>query len=159
MQTALPAKPTDPKADLSGLISLPNATARTLARSNPCGLRDECALALRMVEPVHPAVFAVEFERMALHYWEGRLSPAEEKVVKTDWLRLMGHLPGDLMREAVDRYLLSPKRFRPTPGQLLEMVADDLRYRQAIAKRASETLALLGAENGVYAPIGQEIEG
>lgn len=98
-----------------------------------------------MVEPIHPAVFAAEFERMALHFWEGRLTPAEEKIVKADWLRLMGHIPADLMREAVDRYLLSTARFRPTPGQLLDVIASDLRYRQSLANRATEALKLLEA--------------
>ena len=142
----------EPKPDPSGLTSLPTATARELVRQNPSGLRAECDAALRMVEPIRPEVFAVEFERMLVHYWHGALSVAEGRVLRADWLRLLGHLPADLMREGVDRYLLSTNRHKPTPGVFLELVAADLRYRQALAKRANETLALLTAANDSPAP-------
>lgn len=100
-----------------------------------------------MVEPIRPEVFAVEFERMLVHYWHGALSVQEGRVLRSDWLRLLGHLPADLMREGVDRYLLSKNRHKPTPGVFLELVEADLRYRQALAKRANETLALLDSAN------------
>lgn len=137
-----------PTPDPCGLTSLPTATARELVRQNPEGLRGECYAALRMAEPIQPEVFAVEFERMVVHYWHGGLSTGEAKVLRADWLRLLGHLPADLMREGVDRYLLSTNRHKPTPGVFLELVAADLRYRQALAKRANETLALLNAPEG-----------
>lgn len=124
---------------------MPTATARELVRQNPSGLQGECYAALRMAEPIRPEAFAVEFERMVVHYWHGGLSTGEAKVLRADWLRLLGHLPADLMREGVDRYLLSTNRHKPTPGVFLELVAADLRYRQALAKRANETLALLNA--------------
>lgn len=113
---------------------------------NPSGLRAECETALALVEPVKAEVFAVEFERMVVHYWHGGLSAGESRVLRTDWLRLLGHLPADLMREGVDRYLLSTNRHKPTPGVFLEQIAPDLRYRQALAKRARETLDLLNAQ-------------
>lgn len=100
-----------------------------------------------MIEPIRPEVFAVEFERMVVHYWHGGLSTGEAKVLRADWLRLLGRLPADLMREGVDRYLLSTNRHKPTPGVFLEMIEADLRYRRALAKRATETLALLNDTN------------
>jgi|GEM_PF-1461319 len=105
-------------------------------------------MALSMVEPIRPEVFAVEFERMVVHYWHGGLSTGEARVLRADWLRLLGHLPEDLMRAGVDRYLLSTNRHKPTPGVFLEQIASDLRYRQALAKRATETLALLDQTEG-----------
>lgn len=102
-------------------------------------------MALAMVEPIRPEVFAVEFERMLVHYWHGALSVAEGRVLRADWLRLLGHLPADLMREGVDRYLLSKNRHKPTPGVFLELVEADLRFRQALARRATDTVALLDA--------------
>ena len=131
-----------------GLTSLPSGTARQLAQARPSGLRDECRMALSMVEPIRPEVFAVEFERMVVHYWHGGLSTGEARVLRADWLRLLGHLPEDLMRAGVDRYLLSTNRHKPTPGVFLEQIASDLRYRQALAKRATETLALLDQTEG-----------
>lgn len=99
--------------------------------------------ALKLVEPIRPQEFALQFERMLVHYWPGDLNPQEGKILRSDWLRLLGHLPADLMALGVDRYLLSTNRHKPTPGVFLELVAKDLSLRQTLAKRASETLALL----------------
>lgn len=122
---------------------MPKALPKALAQANPCGLRAECQQVLAMLEPVDPKVFAFEFERMLVHYWHGGLSQGEAKILCADWLRLLGHLPADLMREGVDRYLLSKNRHRPTPGTFLEMVEKDLSLRQVLARRADETLMLL----------------
>lgn len=116
---------------------------RQLATARPSGLRAECDLALRMAEPIDPRLFAIEFERLLVHYWHGGLTAGEGRVLRADWLRLLGHIPADLMREGVDRYLLSPASHKPTPGKFLELIAADLRYREALAKRARETLTLL----------------
>ena len=104
-----------------------------------------------MVQPIRPESFAAEFERMVVHYWHGGLSQGEARVLRADWLRLLGHLPADLMREGVDRYLLSTNRHKPTPGVFLELVAPDLRYRQRLAERAAETLRLLDQPTGMAA--------
>lgn len=135
----------EPRDAASGLTSLPSMTARQLAEAKPSGLRAECSLALDMAKPIQPERFAVEFERLLVHYWHGGLTPGEGRVLRADWLRLLGHIPADLMREGVDRYLLSPATHKPTPGKFLELIAADLRYREALAKRARETLALLQA--------------
>lgn len=101
--------------------------------------------ALELVEPIRPQEFALQFERMLVHYWPGDLNPHEGKILRADWLRLLGHLPADLMALGVDRYLLSTNRHKPTPGVFLDLVAKDLSLRQALARRAKETLALLEA--------------
>lgn len=93
--------------------------------------------------PVKPVQFAVEFERMVVHYWHGGLSAGEARVLREDWLRLLGHLPADLMRLGVDRYLLSKNRHKPTPGTFLELVEKDLSLRRTLARRAQEALRLL----------------
>lgn len=98
---------------------------------------------MALVEPVRPEVFAVEFERLLVHYWHGGLTAGEGKVLRSDWLRLLGHLPADLMRAGVDRYLLSTATHKPTPGKFLENIAAELGYRQSIAVRARDTLKLL----------------
>jgi len=73
------------------------------------------------------------------------VSPGEEITadIPEDWLRLLGHLPADLMRLGVDRYLLSKNRHKPTPGTFLELVEKDLSLRRTLARRAQETLLLL----------------
>lgn len=140
---ALTTTTSEPTTEPFGLTYLPTATARTLAAQNPSGLREECRRALDLLAPVKPVQFAVEFERMVVHYWHGGLSAGEARVLREDWLRLLGHLPADLMRLGVDRYLLSKNRHKPTPGTFLELVAKDLSLRRTLARRAQETLLLL----------------
>lgn len=110
---------------------------------NRDALRAESERVLAMMEPTTIGRFAVEVERLAAHYPENRLTPGEQKVVKADWWRLLGHVPLDLMQTGVDRYVLSPARFFPTPGQFLAGIAEDLRYRQVLADRAKELLVLI----------------
>lgn len=143
--TALTKIP-EPTTEQFGLRFLPKALPKALAQANPCGLRAECEQVLALLTPVDPKVFAFEFERMLVHYWHGGLSQGEAKILCADWLRLLGHLPADLMREGVDRYLLSRNRHKPTPGVFLELVEKDLSLRQTLARRAEETLMLLDME-------------
>lgn len=103
----------------------------------------ECRLALDAARPAAQGQFAVILEKLWLHYPENRLTPAEQKQVKQDWWRLMGHLPADILQAAADAYVLSPARFAPTPGQLLALVAKPMGYRKALADRARETMDLI----------------
>lgn len=93
--------------------------------------------------PATPESFAVTLERLALHYPENRLSPAEQKMLLKDWRRLMGHLPADILAAAADTYIMSAQRFFPTPGQLNTVAEKLWQMRKLLAKRARDTLSLL----------------
>lgn len=108
-------------------------------------LRVECEIALAMIQPANLPAFGLQVERLAVHYPENRLSVEEQKILKADWWRLLGHVPPDLMATGVDRFILSKNRFFPTPGQFLELIETDLRYRQRLADRASAVMDLIGA--------------
>ncbi|NEX95403.1 hypothetical protein, partial [Caulobacter sp. 17J65-9] len=107
----------------------------------------ECRAALAAAEPAPPAAFALTLERLALHYPESRLTPPEQTLVAKDWRRLAGHLPADVLARAADDYVLSPARFFPTPGQLLALAEPAFAWRRALARRARQTLDLIGPEN------------
>lgn len=103
----------------------------------------ECAACLSQIEPIRIDRFAFEFERMSVHYPSDKLSAGEAKVLREDWLRLAGHLPEDLFRLALDRYLTGPHRFRPTVGQVLDLVKSEWSMRNSLAERARQVLALI----------------
>lgn len=134
----------EPRAELSGLMFLPKAVPRDLAASADRNrVLAECRTALDATRPATQTQFAVILEKLWLHYPEHRLDAAEQKLVKQDWWRLMGHLPADILQAAADAYVLSPARFAPTPGQLLALVVKPMSYRKALADRARETLELI----------------
>lgn len=83
------------------------------------------------------------FERLAVHFPESKLSPKERIVVKRDWLRLLGHIPADILANACDAYLMSGARFFPTPGQINVIAEPAAKYRHALANRARDTLAAI----------------
>lgn len=129
-----------------GLTYLPTSSAQQLAELQPSllpALLDECRAVIRASEAAPAVDFAVQIERLALHYPESRLTRQEQGVVLKDWRRLLGHLPTDILAEAVDEYLLSPARFFPTPGQLDAIAGPKWRYRQLLARRAREVRALV----------------
>lgn len=101
----------------------------------------ECALVVRADTPAVPQDFAMTFERLAVHFPESRLTPKEQGIVKRDWLRLLGHIPADILANACDAYLMSGARFFPTPGQIGQIAEPAAKYRAALAKRARETIA------------------
>jgi hypothetical protein len=144
MPNDLTLRTPEPKGDLPGLKFLPRTVARELAcLPERDEVRRECQAMIRAAEPAHRNEFALLIERLALHYPENRLSAQEQKLVNEDWLRLLGHLPPDILRASVDRYVMSPARFFPTPGQLFALAEGAMGTREILAKRARETLQLL----------------
>lgn len=130
----------------SGPTLLPTKMPRDLVATAPASdLRADCDLAHHMARPAPLPVFGLQVERLAIHYPENRLTVDEQKVLKADWWRLLGHVPADLMAIGVDRFILSKSRFFPTPGQFLELIESDLRYRQRLADRATAVLDILNA--------------
>jgi hypothetical protein len=106
----------------------------------------ECRAVLAAEAPAAPEAFAVILERLALHYPENRLEPAEQKLLLKDWRRLMGHLPADILAAAADTYVMSPARFFPTPGQLNAVASKLWAMRKLLAQRARDTLELIEQE-------------
>ena len=104
----------------------------------------ECQEIIDAARPATAEQFALIVERFALHYPEAKLTPQERKLVMRDWLRLLGHLPADMLEAAADAYVMSPARFFPTPGQFNAVIERAWNYRQALARRARETLDLMG---------------
>ena len=134
------------KPALSGPTLLPTKMPRDLVATVPASdLRADCDLALHMARPATLPAFGLQVERLAIHSPENRLTMDEQKVLKGDWWRLLGHVPADLMAIGVDRFILSKSRFFPTPGQFLDLIESDLRYRQRLADRASAVLDILNA--------------
>lgn len=86
---------------------------------------------------------AVALDRLALHYPERQMAEKDQARLYGDWRRLIGDIPIDLLDQAIDSYLLSPARFHPTPGQLLELVRRDLAYRKGMAERAAKALSII----------------
>lgn len=103
----------------------------------------ECQSIIRAGSPAQPEAFAVTIERLALHYPENRLSPAEQRLLLKDWRRLMGHLPADILAAAADAYIMSAARFFPTPGQLNAIAEKAWGARKLLAQRAKDALALM----------------
>lgn len=104
----------------------------------------ECRQIIAAEQPARPDQFALILEKLSLHYPESKLTPAERKLVLQDWRRLMGDLPPDILQAAVDAYVMSPARFFPTPGQLYAAADKIWSYRKLLARRARETLELIG---------------
>ena len=131
----------------SGLTYLPRSVARQLSQApNRDAIIAECRTVLSAEKPAEPEAFALTVERLALHYPENKLTPQERKHVLKDWRRLMGHLPADILGAAVDAYVMTAARFFPTPGQLDAIASPMWAYRQALARRAGETLNLMGEQ-------------
>ena len=106
----------------------------------------ECQAIVAAERPASPQQFALIIEKLALHYPENKLTPAEQKLILQDWRRLMGELPADILQAAVDAYVMSPARFFPTPGQLYAVAEKIWSYRKLLAGRARETLSIIQAE-------------
>jgi hypothetical protein len=104
---------------------------------------DECQAIIWANTPSPPQAFALAFERLAIHYPESKLTQEEQTVQRGDWLRLLGHIPADIFSSACDAYLMSPARFFPTPGQIAQIAEPAHRYREALARRAHETVSLI----------------
>lgn len=131
----------------SGLKLLPKNVARVLADlDDRSSVVTECQAIMAAERPANIAEFAVILERLWLHYPDSARAPQEQKIIADDWRRLMGHLPADILQSAADAYVLSPARFSPTPGQLSAVAEKAWAYRKALAGRARETLALIGAQ-------------
>lgn len=127
-----------------GLRYLPTNPARLLVElPDRAALLAECRLVTAATVAADPAAFAVQVERLALHYPENRLSREEQVVLLRDWRRLLGHLPLDILAASVDLYILSPARFFPTPGQFNEIADGMWRLRKMLADRAREVLAIV----------------
>ena len=127
-----------------GLKLLPKKTPQELAlHDDPGVVRAECNAVLTAVRPATLEQFGTHVERLALHYPESRLTPLDRSIVIRDWRRLLGHLPVDILAQAVDDYLMSPARFFPTPGALDVFAAPMWRWRSLLARRATSTLAAL----------------
>jgi hypothetical protein len=109
-------------------------------------LRAECQTLLARSEANQIEAFAVQFERLALHYPEVRLTEGEAKVLKTDWWRLLQGVPADLFALGVDRCVLSTQRFMPTPGQFLARIETDLKHRMTLRARAVEVMQGLNGD-------------
>jgi hypothetical protein len=153
----LPAAPAAPISARLGVA--PSPTSSTLSRLLPrecAALADrggdelqrilaECHAALRALEPAPPEAFARAYERLALHYPEGSLSAPEQKLVYADWRRLLGETPADVLNAAIDAFVMTPARFMPTPGQLAPHIETAYGLRRVLARRARDTLALIGA--------------
>lgn len=132
---------------LSGVKLLPLAVAAVLVKHpDRAGVLAECRRAASADTPAPTAQFALIFERLALHYPEGKLKGREEAMRKSDWLRLVGHLPADIMSAAADAYVASDARFFPTPGQFLAFARRPMVERRLLAQRARDTLALIEKE-------------
>lgn len=130
----------------SGLRFLKKSVARELATlPERDDIVRECLAVVNAEAPASPQSFAVTLERLALHYPENRLTPAEQKLLLKDWRRLMGHLPSDILAAAADTYIMSAQRFFPTPGQLNTVAERLWQMRKLLAKRARETLDLIEA--------------
>jgi hypothetical protein len=126
---------------------LPKNVARQLASAiDRDAVVRECRSILAAETPARPEQFALILEKLALHYPENKLSPAEQKLILQDWRRLMGELPPDILQAAVDAYVMSPARFFPTPGQLYTVADKIWSYRKLLARRAREALALIAAD-------------
>lgn len=141
--TKIPETTVQPVVE-SGLRFLPKSVARELAAlPERDEVARECIAVVRAEAPASPEAFAVTLERLALHYPENRLTPAEQKLLLKDWRRLMGHLPADILAAAADTYIMSSQRFFPTPGQLNAVAERLWQMRKLLAERARATLALM----------------
>lgn len=106
----------------------------------------ECRRAAAADAPAPVQQFALIFERLALHYPESKLNAREDTIRRSDWIRIVGHLPADIMSAAADAYVASDARFFPTPGQFLAFARRAMTAREVLARRARDTLALIDME-------------
>ena len=137
-----------PRGEACGLNLLKKKPARALAVHEDRALvLAECHAVIEAAVPASLESFGMQVERLALHYPESRLTAQERAVVIRDWRRLMGHLPFDILAEAVDEYLMSPARFFPTPGQLDALANPMFKFRSLLAQRARDTLLAIGQQH------------
>lgn len=104
----------------------------------------ECMAVLEAERAGSLEEFGVQVERLGLHYPADRLEPEERQVVVRDWWRLLGHLPPDIVAAAADDALLKHPRFRPTLGEFAAIAEPMWKWRQALARRAADTLRAIG---------------
>ena len=125
---------------------MPKKTPRELAALPERALvLAECRAVQLAAEPATLEQFGVDVERIDLHYPQTRLSPDELLVVKRDWRRLLGHLPPDIVQAAADDCLLKHK-FRPSLAEFNAVAEPMWKWRQGLARRATEALALMNRQ-------------
>lgn len=125
--------------------NLPKALA---ALPDRAAVMVECRAAIAAAAPGAVEGFARAVHRLRLHYPESRLAAEEEAMVLTDWRRLLGHLPADVLEAAVDAYIVTPARFFPSLGQFKEVAEPIGKMREVLARRARVALELMGEADG-----------
>ncbi len=91
-----------------------------------------------------PREFAAHLGRLAIQFWRPDFTPEQAKIQYSDFIRLLDGLTADEIRQACDDWMMDPlNRFFPTPGQLKEMVADNLRRRARDRRNAEYLLGVL----------------
>lgn len=71
------------------------------------------------------------------HFWEARMSEAEETMMMADWLDALDHLPQEAIEMAIRGLIRSPSRHRPTPGEVRAR-AEAYVAKPALAKPAPQ---------------------
>lgn len=101
---------TSPEATLPAPLSENSAVARAEGRLVPASAK-EMALCLNELLSVYGV-------------------PAGWDTGASVYRRLWANLPGDMLRDAIDRYMASDTEWFPKPGQILALAAEEMAWRR-----------------------------
>jgi hypothetical protein len=104
-------------------------------------LRSLVAEAEAACAPAAPDEIALVLTRLFAHYPQTNAPGAIAELRWDDWIEDMAHVPAAVLRAGCKAWRTSPQRFAPTPGQLLDVMAEAMGYRRAYLRRAKAVLA------------------
>jgi len=126
---------------------LPSGVARALAEQAQISdvmrhaIVSECHMLLAGNQPATVMEKAALIRRLMNHYRASDMGEADMQGVIEDWLEDLGNMPFDILRDAMAAYRQGPKaRFKPMPGDIIELANANAGYRMRLAERARETL-------------------
>ena len=88
-----------------------------------------------------PEYVATALLRLQAHYWRPDFTPAQAKELYADFMDDLGHIPPDILDDAIAQYRRNPKsEWFPKPSQLLAIAEPLLAERRRAASRIENAL-------------------
>ena len=88
-----------------------------------------------------PEYVAHALLRLQAHYWRPDFTPAQARELYADFIDDLGHIPPDILDDAIATYRRDPEaRFFPRPGQLLAIAEPLLAKRRRAASRIEKAM-------------------